>query len=186
VAGDCTRAYWPEKIDYFTRQILFARPGTFVIFDRVASRTAQFKKTWLLQAMKRPEGTPPNLVITNGRGRLFLETVLPRDADVRLVDGDDLYRYGGNTYPPQRDTGPAPECRVEVSPSGPARVDYFLHVLTAADASVESVPKAAARETDEEVRLNVGKSVFSFTKGSVGGYVEISGERRPLCDEIDG
>ena len=184
VAGDCTRAYSPEKIEYFTRQIIFGRPGTFIIFDRVASRTPQFKKTWLLEAMKRAEGTPPNLVITNGEGRLFLQTVLPRDPDVKLVDGTDLYNYGGNTYPPGRDTGPAPECRVEVSPSQPARVDYFLHVLTAKHSSVESVPEAVAQETDEEVRVNVGKVILCFTKGSVGGYVEISGGRRPLSDEI--
>ena len=32
-----TRAYSPKKLDCFTRQIVFARPGTFVIFDRVVS-----------------------------------------------------------------------------------------------------------------------------------------------------
>ena len=184
VAGDCTRAYAPEKIEYFTRQIVFSRPGTFVVFDRVASRDARFQKTWLLQAAKRPEGAPPKLVITNGRGRLFVETLLPRDARVKLVDGADLYRYGGREYPPRRDTGPAPECRVEVSPSKPARVDFFLHVLTAADDSVESAPEAVVRETDEGVRVSVGEAVVSFVKDGVGGYVEIAGRRRPLAGEI--
>ena len=39
VAGDCTRAYSPDKLSYFTRQIVFLRPSTFVIFDRVVSRS---------------------------------------------------------------------------------------------------------------------------------------------------
>ncbi len=57
VAGDCTRAYAPQKLSCFTRQIVFLRPGTFVIFDRVRSTKPEFKKTWLLQAMKPPTTT---------------------------------------------------------------------------------------------------------------------------------
>jgi hypothetical protein len=184
VAGDCTRAYSPRKLDCFTRQIVFARPGTFVIFDRVVSRNPQFSKTWLLQAMKRPEKAPPGLVVTNGKGRLFVQTLLPRDPEVKLHFGQNLYSYGGNTYPPRRDTGPAPECRVEVSPSKPAVADYFLHVLTATDATVETVPAAALEETDDQVRIRVGKATISFEKNNVGGSVEIAGHRRAFSDGI--
>ncbi|MBN1421672.1 MAG: heparinase II/III family protein, partial [Planctomycetes bacterium] len=38
VAGDCTRAYAPEKIERFVREIVFIRPGTFVILDRVRAK----------------------------------------------------------------------------------------------------------------------------------------------------
>ena len=184
VAGDCTRAYSPKKLDGFTRQIVYGRPDTFIVFDRVGSRRPEFKKTWLLQAMKRPEGAPPNLVITNGKGRLFVQTLLPHDAQCRLVHGEELYSYGGRTYAPRRDTGAAPECRIEISPSKPARVDYFLHVLTAKDSSTDSVPKAAARETETEIRVTVGRAIVAFQKDGVGGYVEISGRRRPLPEKI--
>ena len=184
VAGDCTKAYRPKKLEYSTRQIVFGRPGTFVIFDRVASRNPQFKKTWLLQAMKRPEGEPPNLIVTNGKGRLFVQTLLPRDPLIKLYHGQDLHGYGGSEYPPGRDTGPAPECRLEVSPSLPARADYFLHVLTAADATVDSVEPAKMEETDDEVRVQVGRVVVSFDKADVGGYIEIDGRRRPLAEDI--
>jgi hypothetical protein len=184
VAGDCTRAYSPKKLECFTRQIVYGRPDTFIIFDRVTSRQAEFKKSWLLQAMKRPESKPGSLVITNGKGRLFVETLLPRDAEVRLVDGEDLYSYGGKTYPPRRDTGAAPECRIEISPSKPARTDYFLHVLFAKDASIDSVPKAAVQETDTEVRVTVGSAIVGFEKERVGGYVEISGARRRLAEGV--
>ena len=185
VAGDCGRAYSPKKLDRFTRQIVFVRPGTFVIFDRVVSRGAEFKKTWLLQAMKRPEESPIGLMITNGKGRLFVQTLLPRDPILDLAYGPDLYSYIGNAYPPRRDTGPAPECRIEISPSWPARVDYFLHVLTATDATVDSVQAAVLEETDDEVRVQVGKASISFDKSKVAGSFEISGRRRPFPDRIE-
>lgn len=184
VAGDCTRAYSPKKLGCFTRQIVFWRPETFVVFDRVIARDPQFKKTWLLQAMRRPEELPPGLVITNGNGRLFVQTLLPRDPQVKLCHGEDLYRYGGNAYPPRRDTGPAPQCRIEVSPSQPAGTDYFLHVLTATDATVDSLQPAVLEETDREVRVRVGKAAISFDKDRVAGSAEIAGHRRSFADRI--
>ena len=184
VAGDCTRAYSSPKLDHFTRQILFDRPGTFVIFDRIRSREPESKKTWLLQAMKRPKESPTGLVITNGKGRLFVQTLLPSDPQVKLHHGQDQYSYGGNTYLPRRNTGPAPECRIEISPSQPSRTDYFLHVLTAADATVDSVPAASMEETDSVVRVQLGEATISFDKAKVGASVEIAGHRRPFPDRI--
>ena len=182
-AGDCTRAYAPGKMEVFTRQIVFLRPGTFVIFDRVKSRNPDFQKTWLLQAMKVPAGEPPNLVITNGKGRLFVQTLLPADARVRIVAGQDLYRCGDKAYPPRRDTGPAPECRIEVSPSQPQAFDCFLHVLTATDADVSEVPKGAAEVREREVAATVGPARLTFTTDRLGGRIETPARRAPLAGE---
>jgi heparinase II/III-like protein len=165
IAADCTWAYRPEKLGSFVRRIVYIRPGTFVIFDRVASTEPHYRKTWLLQAMKRPTQQGEQLVVTNGTGRLFVQTLLPPDAEVSLVSGEDLYRYGGHSYPPARDTGPAPECRIEVSPSTPQNEDCFLHVLTAVDATVDSVPLADVKQTEEKVWLRVGEATIWFEKG---------------------
>ena len=180
VAGDCTRSYSSSKLEHFTRQIVFVRPGTFVVFDRVVTTKPTFRKTWLLQAAKPPTGASPNLMVTNGKGRLFVQTLLPERADVALRSGADLHAYGGNAYPPARNTGPAPECRIEVSPSTAAREDLFLHVLTATDATVEAVPVAAVEETGDTVRVQIGDTAISFRRTAVGGYVEADGARRQL------
>lgn len=164
VAADCTRAYRPEKLESFVRRIVYVRPGTFVIFDRVVSTRPEFHKTWLLQAMKRPEKQGKHLVATNGPGRLFVQTLLPADADVNLVSGDNLYRYGGRSYLPSRDTGPAPECRIKVSPSAPQMEDYFLHVLTAVDSTVDSVPLADLKETADRLSVRVNDATIWFEK----------------------
>ena len=178
VAGDCTRAYSPEKLAYFTRQIVFLRPGTFVIFDRVKSKEPNFKKTWLLQAMKTPTRAGQDLIVTNGKGRLFVQTLLPENPQVKLVEGSQLYRYGDKTYSPKRNTGPAPECRIEVSPSQQSNVDYFLHVLTATDAKTGSVNRAQADIDDGQITLNIGETSITFLTAEVGGHISVNGGGR--------
>ncbi|NQT01649.1 MAG: PDZ domain-containing protein, partial [Planctomycetes bacterium] len=184
VAGDCTRAYSPDKLEYFTRQIVFLRPGIFVIFDRVCSTNPQFKKTWLLQAMKEPADTSQDMVVTNGKGRLFIQTLLPENPQIKLVTGADSYSYDGNKYPPGRDTGPSPQCRIEISPPEPATVDYFLHVLTATDTATTSVEKAALNVTDQSVMVMVGPAEITFTKSEVGGNIIMSGHTDKFVDRI--
>ena len=184
VAGDCTRSYSPKKLEYFTRQIVFQRPGTFVIFDRVSSKNPNFKKTWLLQAMKAPAETDDGLVITNGKGRLFIQTLLPSEPKVKLVTGDELYSYGGKTYPPARDTGPAPQCRIEILPERQQAIDYFLHVLTATDAGVTSVEKANAQVNNKEVTVTIGQTKICFGMAEVRGHIELSGRGTNFTDKI--
>jgi len=175
VAGDCTRAYSPDKLACFTRQIVFLRPGTFVIFDRVISKNQEFKKTWLLQAMKVPTKAGQNLVITNGKRRLFIQTLLPGDRQIRLVTGPDLYSYGGKTYLPSRDTGPAPQCRIEISPGKSQTVDYFLNVLTATDADSSTVEQATLERTDRDVTIMIGAAKISFTTAEMSCHIVITG-----------
>jgi hypothetical protein len=176
-AGDCSAAYSGKKLDYFTRQIVFIRPGTFVIFDRVKSKKPAFKKTWLLHAMKPPTGETPNLVVTNGKGRLFVQTVLPANAVVKLNQGEELYSYGGKNFPPRFKTGPEAECRIEVSPAKAASIDYFLHVLTATDADVESVPQASAKVSADKIVMTLGNTTITFPTASVGGSISIRGKK---------
>jgi hypothetical protein len=183
LAGDCTRAYSPRKLECFTRQIVFLRPDTIVIFDRVKSRNPAFKKTWLLQALKPAEHRPPHLVVTHGDGRLFIQTLLPEMAQVRLVTGPELYAYGGRSYPPKAEKGPAPECRVEVSPAEPSAADCFLHVLTAAGAKTASAPIAVAAREADRVVASVGRAKLAFATANVGGSIELDGRRRDFASQ---
>jgi hypothetical protein len=183
-AGDATRAYSKEKLSHFTRQIVFIRPGTFVIFDRVKSTNENFKKTWLLHAGKPPVRKGPDLVITNGRGRLHVQTVLPVSPSVTLNQGDDLYRYAGGHFPPRAKYGVEAECRIEISPSSPAKEDLFLHVLTATEAAVDSVPRGAAEVRGNTVTLRIGDATISFFTDQVGGSITLGGRTTPFAHDI--
>jgi Heparinase II/III-like protein len=184
VAGDATRAYSPRKLERFARQIVYLRPNTFVIFDQVKSKKPEFKKTWLLQAMHAPSRNGDFLVITNGQGKLFLQTLLPARADVTLVSGKDLYRFGDQTFPPTRNTGPAPECRIEVCPTVPSAEDMFLHVLTTADAQTASVPEATVSVRGHGLEVTLGGTRLEFHTQAVGGQLTINGQQHRLADNV--
>jgi len=164
IKADCTKAYSATKLDTFIRQIVFLRPGTFIIVDTVRVKDPAFKTIWNLQAMKPPTRNDQGTwTWSNGNGRLFLQTLLPEKTDVALYTGEQLYVIDGTNYPPQRDTGPAPECRMEVSPSE-AQTDYlFVHVLTATDTQTENVPLAKADVSGNTIRVTLGDGrAFAF------------------------
>ena len=181
---DATRAYSTNKLKCFTRQIVFLRPGTFVLFDRVTSTEPEFKKTWLLQAMKTPERHGEDWVVTNGQGRLFVQTVLPESHRTSVAKGEELYRYDGQVFPPRRDTGPAPECRLEISPAQSNATDLFLHVLTATDASVDAVPRAAVEMQGNRLHVTVADVKLSFGTDSVGGDITWRGPPAKLAEPV--
>jgi hypothetical protein len=83
-----------------------------------------------------------------------------------------------------RDTGPAPECRIEISPSRQRTVDHFLNVLTAADDSVTSVEKANAQVKDKEIVVTIGKTRITFEMTDVQGRIELSGMRNRFTNKI--
>ncbi|MCE5270436.1 heparinase II/III-family protein [bacterium] len=172
-AGDLTRSYSKKKLEQYTRQIVYLRPGTFVIFDRVRSTRPEYAKTWLLQAMTVPERRESGaLVLTNGRGRLFVQSLLPQKATQKLVSGPELYVVDGWSCPPEREIGRSVQCRVEVSPPTPQKQDYFLHVLTATDSGVETVPAAMLSDGKERVTVSLeGGWSVSFEKAHDGGVI---------------
>ena len=73
---------------------------------------------------------------------------------------------------------------MEVSPSKPAEADYFLHVLTATDATVETAQAATLEETEGQIRIHVGKTTIWYEKNNVGGSIEFAGRRQPFQDGI--
>ena len=183
-AGDCTRAYSDKKLEKFTRQIVYLRPGTFIILDRVKSKNPAFKKTWVLHAPSEPARSGDNLVITNGKGRMHVQTVLPVKTEVTLNNGKDQYTYGGGSYPPRATYGPGAECRIDISPTKPAKEDLFLHILTTSENNVESVPQATAVVAKGKVTITLGKTKVVLETEKLGGTVTIKGKKTTLARKL--
>ncbi len=98
--ADATRAYQPSKLKRFTRELVYLEPvRTLVVFDRVRSADASYRKAWLLHGVNEPrvEGPVAGAAIGNGgtshrnatlatfddgAGRLRVHTLLPREREV--------------------------------------------------------------------------------------------------------
>ncbi|MCZ7645579.1 MAG: heparinase II/III family protein [Planctomycetota bacterium] len=184
VAGDLTNAYAKQKVERVWRQILFLRPGTFVICDHVVSTDPSFRKTFLLQPATIPVERDGRWVVTNGPGRLFIQTLEPAAYDVKLYHGDNLYGYNGGNYPNTRDWVPTSVCRMEVIATQPAREDLFVHVLTATGSSVADVPKAEIERRGGEVAVRVDGAEAGFRRDGFGGWVTLGGVKRALAHEV--
>ena len=172
LAADLTGSYSSNKLSRCMRQIVYIRPGTFVIFDEVIT-TNQFQTKWLFQAMQPPVAQDGHHVMAHGNGKLFLQTLLPESAEAYLAAGETLYTVNGRAYPPERMTGPAPEARIEISPEQPARTNLFLHVLTAMDANIQSGPRAALRRKENRLEITLSKGSLVFFQGRIGAEVQL-------------
>ncbi len=93
--GDATHAYSAHKLSAFTRQLLYL-PGidVLLVFDRVNSTDATFRKTWLLHGTSMPEvegngtkaangeesfGNARSFRFQDGGGEMTVHTLLPVD-----------------------------------------------------------------------------------------------------------
>jgi heparin/heparan-sulfate lyase len=173
VAGDCTPAYAETKLALWIRQIVFLRPGTFVIFDRVESTRPEYDKTWLLHMAGEPAINGDEVIVTRGPSRLVSRTLLPEKAIIRKVHG---YTYRGQTFEaePSSQSDVAPKWRIEVRPPEPRTDDLFLHVMFTG----EPKPVELVRRGDA-VGARVGDAEVLF-KGKVGGSLGLGGRKMRL------
>jgi len=199
--GDATRSYRPEKCREFTRQFLYlrggnGRPDTIIIFDRVESTKAEFRKTWLLHTMKEPMSAAGEteredglyecdgdlIIVPNKFSKLFCRVLLPEEHTITKVGGYRVkdYWYGGSNYAPESDRQMkhAPRWRVEVSPARPAERDCFLHVLYPVAADAGDVPSATVQRDEDTVTLKTVGAIVTFaTRGPVGGHIRVTSGR---------
>jgi len=172
-AADLTKAYRSNKVNEITRQFLYLRTPRefFVIFDRVDARNGQFPKHWFLHIpgeptvfgdetmyteghvysytdtdyatwLSDPAGNEADMLST-GRSRAFLKTVLPSGATLTKRGGEGHEFWGHPEEPSAQynhagknsDRPPIVPWRLEVAaPVGETR-QYFLHVLEIGDES---------------------------------------------------
>jgi len=174
VAGDCTAAHAATKLESWVRQIVFVRPHSFVIFDRVVSTDPKYEKTWLLHSRNEPEIQGDTFTVKDGKGKLVVRTVLPEGARIESVHG---YTYGGQTFDEVKSaqTAAAANWRVEVKPPTPRKEDVFLHVLF----TDEPVALRMLRDGDK-VGVAFGLTEVLFND-KTGGTVKL-GRRKYLLE----
>ena len=134
--GDATTAYDNNKLEKFTRGLVWLKDSnTFMIFDRVVTKDAGIKKSWIIDPGATPQTEADRLVkITNGSGALWVKRLLPEQATETLSDS-----------------------KFEVVPRQSIKEDYFLFVMQAVDAGLsKDSPEVTA---DEAVLITQGNKI---------------------------
>ena len=184
LAGDATGVYHPDKCSLALRQFLFIPPRHFVVFDRVVSRQADYKKTWLLHLARKPRIVGDFFQAEQAQGSIFCQTLLPRTARLSAVGGPGRqFMNGGRNWPLPKgykianDHELLGQWRVEVSPSQPAESDLFLHLIEVGSSQgkkpnraklVTASGQAGVEFTSGDLQVKV---MFA-TKGPASGAIE--------------
>jgi hypothetical protein len=123
-------------------------------------RTGAGTLTWLSD----PAGVKE--LLSTGRSRAFLKTVLPEKAEVTIRGGDGHDFWGHPLEPTAQynhkhqgregDAAPVVPWRIEVTPSGQANRQYFLHVMEIAGENAE-------RMSDVQLQRPAGSGKFGIT-----------------------
>ncbi len=233
-AADLRDGYSRSKLNEITRQFLYLRGEKefFVIFDRVEAMNASFPKTWFLHLPTRPtlDGTETvkvadhvlnysgakvstwlsdpcrtdQEVLSGGRSRAFLSTLLPAGAAITLRGGPG-YEFWGNPHNPDgnknftgKSTSAAPYVpwRLEVEPPAAAARDLFLHVLEVTDeGQTAPAPVELLQNDGQKVVLRITPSggqpveVRLNSTGDLGGAVRFGSgaeETLPVSPETSG
>jgi len=232
-AADLTPAYRRSKVREVTRQFLYLRDARefFIIFDRIEATKPEYPKTWFLHIPTEPQVngieevlTPGHVysyteantatwlsdpagtdedVLSSGRARAFLKSLLPRGATItkRGGKGHDFWGHpheptaqynhvGAKSYLP-----PVVPWRLEVeAPTGETR-DYFLHVLEIGDQQQNQMCSATLVEPEDTglvgVRLAASGmepiEVLFSTRGTMSARVKLGeeGSFEQLPTEVD-
>ena len=181
--GDIADAY-SDKVANFERSFMFLNlkntdhPAAILVFDRVISSDASFKKTWLCHGMYEPEINGSRTVFQNTgalsetasySGRLTIDTLLPRTPLISKVGGEGhQHEVGGVNWLGQSLAGKLNEgdgWRIEVSPSADNTEDYFLNILQVGDADGVAALNAQLIETAANAGAVIADRVVLFGKG---------------------
>jgi hypothetical protein len=165
--ADLTKANPAAKCKQWIREFVWLANKHLVILDVVETAKPEIRRQWQLHAGAAPEfgdrvftvvNRPPPRVTwadatlkpKNDEGRLFCQTLLPREYHIVLHSGGKAESLDARGQSLGAAEGNAYHLKfgkhvVQIEPLGASAQSIFLHVLTATDAGNATPPKAAWR-----------------------------------------
>ena len=192
ISGDITNAYDAETVDYVTRATISIQtndpehPLLFLVYDRIISDNASFKKTFLLHTPEAPTVNGNVITITNtekqnngvqNNGKLTSTTLLPLNPTITEVGGPgrEFEVNGEQLWEPDEKDNKVQEIgwgRLEVSPSVSNKDDTFLHVMYVGDADETAayIPATLITSETHDGAVSMDKMVFFSKKPTESLY----------------
>jgi hypothetical protein len=169
VAADVTPMYGDGAgVSSVQREVVFVKPDTFVVFDRVRAKPTIIK-TWHLNTPYKPVAKSNYATIQGNKSNLTVTALLPRGAKPAVI--------GWPSVEPDMNAG----YRLDLA-GGAEEAVQFLAVL-AVDGAVTRVAEGAADSggPTADLALKDGRTVrVHFQSGEWGGALDIAGGARGI------
>ena len=177
LAGDLTNAYDAATVDEVSRYMISIMTGdeenpmVFLVFDRITSTDASFKKTFLLHTQSEPTvGTDTADLYSDG-GKLRVQSLLTDVSYTAIGGAGREFMVGDKNYPLTTQSGTemtfsassvneAGWGRIEISPTEAKLTDHLLTVMYVTDKTSEASLISASEIVTDSV---VGAEIFGKT-----------------------
>jgi hypothetical protein len=161
VAAQFGQAYRPDQVKSCVRQLLFVRPGTVVIVDRLVAPEGSVlpEVQWLLHVPEKPQVDEGGVVASNGRSWIRCRSLMPAGVRPRVEEG---LGTPGRWSADGRAQTIATYRVIDGYPAGQGLL--LAHVLDVGDGlrpTAASVPKIEQDGQAVTLRLGVKTYVFS-------------------------
>jgi hypothetical protein len=169
INSDFTKSYNPdeEKANLVTRQFLFFRPDKFIVFDRVESTDASYKKKYLLHSQNDMTISENLITLIENDGKLFSKTLLPSNPEIVKVGGSGQeWSVEGVNFPMTKEIALpyAGKYRVEISPADENTFDNFLHVMQTADVDVNNMEDSELFQSGNSIGARIDNKIALFSR----------------------
>jgi len=192
-AADITAGYNPKKAREVTRQFLYLRGQRefFVVFDRVDATKPEFRRHFFLHVPTRPQGRGNWLswlslpeadgdktVLSQGRSRMFMTTVLPANAQIVTRGGPGQEAWGHPLGPDAQYNHDSegrlkpPVCpwRIEIGDINSGPRTCFLHVFEIG-AETDSEPAKVRFVAPDTLEIGERWRLQLNSTGPLGGKI---------------
>ena len=163
VEGEAAAAY-ENRLDRFTRTVVYARPGVIVVFDRLRARKAATFQFWLHAESPFEIGASRTAHLLQGAAACDVRWLAPTDLEITQTDRFD---------PPPRPRVKLVQHHLTATTIDARQSVEFVTVLNVQQANAPSPGSASLRETAAgyEVRALVGDDVLVVTLPREGDVI---------------
>ncbi|HYF50675.1 MAG TPA: heparinase II/III family protein [Planctomycetota bacterium] len=177
ICADLTPAYSKNKAAAVRRQLLYLRPDTVIVHDKVVSTNPDFKKQWQCYLAGNAASSGKIFRTDNGKAKLKGEVLLPLDAQLTLQTGQDkaINVWGAKVAQPAGGSGDdGPAFRIDVHPGAARNADTFLVVMRVHEAG--DPPATTIKDKGGQISISIPGlpevllSTEAAPGGSIGGH----------------
>jgi hypothetical protein len=153
------------------RELVFLGYKYLLVLDR-AKATGDQKHRWTLHSVNEPKVTGGLAVVDNGKGRLFVKSLLPEKARLKKIGGPGHQcDYNGDNRVPKRGYKAQPQQRIgawrlDIHPPDDAKECVYLHVLYPTDTGTEKMPACSVTKQGANLVVKVGDLSYTFKPAS--------------------